>query len=305
MPSDKKSRRGTKVIKISKAHKRRTVEGDSKPDIGAVDTVPKAEVPALIAQADSSHNSPHVESLAQNGGTDERQPGVAPLERKPRLDEAHAPQTAPEPATIALRSANALTTTRSDPSNDSVGEDGAESKARADIDFDKILPFMRKLLKPHQREGVMRMVELEAGPDQGGILADEMGLGKTIQFLSIVAVGKYHGDCLPTLIIIPGPTMLKQCSGEILQHTNLRYLEYHGSSRSLQFGHFKDVDIVLTTYDMLRKDLPRQARNVGKETGWTRNFRAISNAEMRSMEEGYAAPLFDQDWQRVILDEGQ
>lgn len=225
----------------------------------------------------------------------------SPDDQKPQVkDEAEPlPQVPPNLPSVPAGQPEVA----SGPVDAGLGGHGVNGDGDTNIDFDKVLPFMRTLLKPHQCDGVKRMLELEAGSNHGGILADEMGLGKTIQYLSLVALGKDQGDCLPTLLVVPGPSVLKECEAEILKHTKLSFQEFHGVHRPLQPGEFRNFDIVITTYDMLRQDLSPSARTIQKSKTWFREFRAISNDELRAMK--VAAPLFEQDWERIILDEAQ
>lgn len=296
------------AIKNPAAHKRRTVKAYSKPDFKAIQSVPKPAVPAVDAEAGSSHNATHVESLAQDGETADTWQNIASADRKPHLNDGQALQTLPLPLAAAVQSANVSLPGDSGPGTIlPISQDEPEGNASPDINFDEILPFMKTLLKSHQREGVRGMIELETGPFQGGILADEMGVGKTIECLSLVALGKCRPNKKPTLIVVPGPQLLDQFEAEISRHTELSCLLYHGEDRSRLCKLFKLVDIVLTTYDMLRADLPEKARDIARDPDRRREFGPISNDKLKgwAREAGEPAPLFEQDWDRVIFDEGQ
>lgn len=171
------------------------------------------------------------------------------------------------------------------------------------ISSDELMPRMRTLLKPHQRDGVKRMLALEASPHKGGFLADEMGLGKTIQFLSMVAVGKCRGEELPTLIVVPGPSVLKEIEAQIRDHTKLSYFVFHGDHRPLQCQDWQNFEVVLSTYDMIWRDLPEEIHTTVMAKTWRQDFRAIPNAELKAMRD--CGPIFKQHWGRIILDEAQ
>ncbi|KAH6845633.1 SNF2 family N-terminal domain-containing protein [Chaetomium sp. MPI-CAGE-AT-0009] len=118
---------------------------------------------------------------------------------------------------------------------------------------------------------------------RGGILADEMGLGKT---LSAIALILWHIDALETsesdpsapratLIVTPKST-IPQWTQEFQRHVKTGCIKtqvHHRSHRQLLSRAWRDVDVVLTTYDTLRS------------------------------EKDYEGPLFEMDWARVILDE--
>ena len=102
-------------------------------------------------------------------------------------------------------------------------------------------------LRPYQQQGVDWLAFLY---DHGfsGLLADDMGLGKTVQvlaFLSRLASG-------PHLIVVP-TSLLFSWRREILRFLPDRSVSvYHGNDRQLD----PSCNIVLTSYAMLRQDLP-------------------------------------------------
>ncbi|KAI1488246.1 hypothetical protein F5X96DRAFT_685614 [Biscogniauxia mediterranea] len=122
-------------------------------------------------------------------------------------------------------------------------------------------------------------------PVSGGILADEMGLGKTLSLLALICS---RLDSLPatnvgseekprTTLIVTPLTTLDVWEKQIATHIGagqVSMLVYHGSDRRRLSSQLKDVDIVLTTYEILRS------------------------------EHTLKGPLYSQLWWRVVLDEG-
>ncbi|QGI63983.1 hypothetical protein CEK27_007954 [Fusarium fujikuroi] len=119
----------------------------------------------------------------------------------------------------------------------------------------------------------------------GGILADEMGLGKTLCVLSLICWSldlprdtvAQRNCCEPstTLVVIP-KSMIPGWQAQIKTHITpgqIRVALYHGTGRQSLAKHFRDNDIVLTTYQTLRSE-------------WTNK-----------------GPLFTEQWIRVVLDE--
>ncbi|KAG4268398.1 hypothetical protein FPRO04_12432 [Fusarium proliferatum] len=119
----------------------------------------------------------------------------------------------------------------------------------------------------------------------GGILADEMGLGKTLCVLSLICWSldlprdtvAQRNCCEPstTLVVIP-KSMIPVWQAQIKTHImpgQIRVALYHGTGRQSLAKHFRDNDIVLTTYQTLRSE-------------WTNK-----------------GPLFTEQWIRVVLDE--
>ncbi|MGE4170380.1 MAG: DEAD/DEAH box helicase [Candidatus Margulisiibacteriota bacterium] len=91
----------------------------------------------------------------------------------------------------------------------------------------------------------------------GGCLADDMGLGKTIQTIVFLAAVKEQliaksKRLQPSLVVVP-PSLLFNWHQEIGRfYPSLRVLEYTGADRKVDF---EAVDVVLTTYDVVRRDI--------------------------------------------------
>ena len=111
--------------------------------------------------------------------------------------------------------------------------------------------------KPHQHEGVAWCIDRELTPNEyggvrGGIMADEMGLGKTIQMLGVVLCNFKRR----TLIILP-KSLMCQWVAAIKSTLGHDPLVYHGQGASgLAEARVASAPIVVSTYGMLRKELP-------------------------------------------------
>jgi E3 ubiquitin-protein ligase SHPRH len=143
---------------------------------------------------------------------------------------------------------------------------------------------------------------------EGGILADEMGLGKTLEVIALICLHPRPAKpvepstLLPssaTLIITP-PSILKQWKNEIQEHApSLRVYHYQGlssfkKSGESQLENLLDQDVVLTTYNVLAKEVHYVAEKPD------RNLR-----NNRTREEPPKSPLTQVSWWRVCLDEAQ
>jgi non-specific serine/threonine protein kinase len=112
-------------------------------------------------------------------------------------------------------------------------------------------------LRHYQEDGISWLSFLHEF-ELGGILADEMGLGKTVQTLAFFQQlrekrGKRE-DKNPVLIVAP-TSVITNWSYEIKRFTpNLKFLMLHGPGRKARFNDIPDVDIVLTSYALLRLD---------------------------------------------------
>ncbi|KAK7978619.1 hypothetical protein PG988_006109 [Apiospora saccharicola] len=105
-------------------------------------------------------------------------------------------------------------------------------------------------------------------PCLGGILADDMGLGKTLTTLALILGSLYFTSTLRdeglgrapkatgTLIVVPLSTLMSW-EEQIHRHIKtggLKYLKYHGQSKNSAKNNIREYDVVLTTYETLRRE---------------------------------------------------
>ena len=91
----------------------------------------------------------------------------------------------------------------------------------------------------------------------GGILADEMGLGKTIQALALIEVIQTTTQDVhqPVLVVCPA-SLIENWAREAQRFVpELRILKHHGSNRCREVASIEAVDLVITSYGILRQDL--------------------------------------------------
>jgi SNF2 family DNA or RNA helicase len=137
-------------------------------------------------------------------------------------------------------------------------------------------------LRPYQREGFEWMQILQEN-NFGGCLADDMGLGKTVQTLTLLlnAKGNVNGEnqefaeksalaqldifdqidlkntkpTVTSLIVMP-TSLVHNWEEEIKKFTpNLKCFKFIGQNRPKDIRFFKDYDIILTTYGIVRNNL--------------------------------------------------
>ena len=121
-------------------------------------------------------------------------------------------------------------------------------------------------LRPYQRDGLGWLRWL-ADVGMGGVLADDMGLGKTCQVLALI-----HADHPgPTLVVCPAVVVENWARESARFAPSLRVGTFHGASREAVSVLADSCDLVITTYDLLRRD----------------------------------ASLREQPWHRAVLDEAQ
>jgi SNF2 family DNA or RNA helicase len=93
----------------------------------------------------------------------------------------------------------------------------------------------------------------------GGILADDMGLGKTIQILSLILAYKESAkeDKKPVMVVCPSSLSLNW-KAEIEKFTkdlNSLVISGNASNRENQIKQISSVDVVITSYDLLKRDI--------------------------------------------------
>jgi superfamily II DNA or RNA helicase len=111
-------------------------------------------------------------------------------------------------------------------------------------------------LRPYQATGAGWLVD-RLGRLGGALLADEMGLGKTIQTIATINHLKRHSEASvgPVLVVTP-TTLLGNWMAEIARFApDLKCLLFHGSGRDRLRGKADQVDVIVTSYGTLVRDL--------------------------------------------------
>ena len=114
---------------------------------------------------------------------------------------------------------------------------------------------LKPVLRPYQAYGYMWLCNLKQ-LGFGGILADDMGLGKTLQVLALLLRLKQNGA--KTLLVVP-KTLIDNWELEILKFTPK--LSYFIHRRQRQLGEMDSVDLVITTYGLVRSDVELFKKN--------------------------------------------
>ena len=110
-------------------------------------------------------------------------------------------------------------------------------------------------LRPYQVEGLSWLRFLgESG--LSGILADDMGLGKTVQVLAYLVGEQQAGRAdRPTLVVCPKSVLPNWAAEAARFAPSLRQLVHAGPERGKRRAQFAEVDLVLTTYPVLARDV--------------------------------------------------
>jgi len=108
--------------------------------------------------------------------------------------------------------------------------------------------------RDYQKRGFSWLVFLH-GVGTGGILADDMGLGKTLQAIALLLwVKNKTKSSQPTLVVAP-TSVVPNWAREIEKFApSLSTLLWQGTDRHEQKAELEDVDVVITSYALLRRD---------------------------------------------------
>jgi superfamily II DNA or RNA helicase len=114
-------------------------------------------------------------------------------------------------------------------------------------------------LRPYQQQGVNWLQHLRAN-DLGGLLADDMGLGKTAQTIAHICVEEANDRLdLPVLIVVP-TSLVPNWQAELRRFApHLRVAVLHGLDRHERRRELADVQVVITTYTVLARDIEDMA----------------------------------------------
>ena len=111
-------------------------------------------------------------------------------------------------------------------------------------------------LRGYQKEGLGWLQYLQAF-GFGGCLADDMGLGKTVQLLALLQerADQKVEPFYPTLIVVPKSLLFNWMEEGQRFTPELKMMEYIGIERAQLRDDFHKVDVILTTYGTLRRDV--------------------------------------------------
>ena len=109
-------------------------------------------------------------------------------------------------------------------------------------------------LRPYQKAGYNWLHFLNKY-GFGGCLADDMGLGKTVQTLAMLQAQKENGQEGTTLLVMP-TSLIYNWEMEAKRFTpGLRVHLYTGTGRNKDVSRFKNYDLVLSSYGIVRLDI--------------------------------------------------
>ena len=148
-------------------------------------------------------------------------------------------------------------------------------------------PDLLTKLRDYQRIGVEWLLD-HAASGNGGILADEMGLGKTLQSLALIAAARRQWPDKAALVVCP-KSLLGNWRAEATKFTpHLRVLTLEGARRKNQFAAVQDAHLVITSYQLLARDMEEHASTewgavILDEAGFIRNPETQAAKAARSL----------------------
>lgn len=115
---------------------------------------------------------------------------------------------------------------------------------------------LKATLRPYQEQGLswLRFIH-DLG--SGGVLADDMGLGKTIQTIALLLSIKAEKKTQPLRSLIVAPTSVVTNWVRELERfgPSLSVALWHGAGRKEQKNELNQVNVVITSYALLRRDI--------------------------------------------------
>src|SRR3954471_20214186 len=145
------------------------------------------------------------------------------------------------------------------------------------------LGTLAEILREYQLVGFEWLTRLAAN-NLGGILADEMGLGKTVQTLAFL---RAHQGLGPALVVCP-TSLVTNWENETGKFTpELKTLVLEGADRAARFKSIADVDIVITSYALLRRDIDT-LREINFSTAALDEAQHIKNPETQNAQAAFA-----------------
>jgi SNF2 family DNA or RNA helicase len=110
-------------------------------------------------------------------------------------------------------------------------------------------------LRDYQKVG-LTWLHFLAKQKLGGILADDMGLGKTVQLIAHLCLEKEEFETQPPFLVVCPTSVLPNWLSECQKFApHLKTIAYHGTARDAVLEDFKNVDLIVTTYPILTRDI--------------------------------------------------
>lgn len=157
---------------------------------------------------------------------------------------------------------------------DKMLEQNAELYASRDSNFRKLIKefktinesdfevpeSLKQIMRNYQEHGYKWLRTL-AAYCFGGILADDMGLGKTLQSIALLLAAKEAGEAGTSIVICPA-SLIYNWQEEFARFApGLKVMLIVGTQkeRAEKIAQLRDYDVIITSYDLLKRDIPAYA----------------------------------------------
>ncbi|MFA9388328.1 MAG: SNF2-related protein [Prolixibacteraceae bacterium] len=128
-----------------------------------------------------------------------------------------------------------------------------QMKSFEEIKTVRIPTGIQATLRDYQKEGYKWLCFLDEF-NWGGILADDMGLGKTLQAITLLKKVS-ESNATPSLVVLP-TTLIFNWENELKKFCpDLNVLFHYGLNRQKNTDHFKDYNVIVTSYGMVMNDI--------------------------------------------------
>lgn len=116
---------------------------------------------------------------------------------------------------------------------------------------------LKPVLRNYQKAG-FRWLKTLTRMGFGGILADDMGLGKTLQIIALLVSEKQGASIVvcPTTLVLNWVNEFNKFAPEL----KVLAVSGNGEERKELVSEFKKYDVVVTSYELLRRDAPLYAK---------------------------------------------
>ena len=147
-----------------------------------------------------------------------------------------------------------------------------------------------KVLRDYQKTGYKWLKVLE-NYKFGGILADDMGLGKTLQVIALLASSLNEKKKNPSIVVAPSSLVLNW-HAEIEKwcpKINACIIKGDAKSRKDLINTCNDYDLVLTSYDLLKRDISEYEGIkfkyiIADEAQYIKNFATQNATALKALE---------------------
>lgn len=166
-------------------------------------------------------------------------------------------------------------------------------KAVNEADY-AVPPTLAGVLRPYQESG-FRWLSARCDADFGGVLADEMGLGKSLQLISLLLARHAKRQPYPSLIVCPASLVynwtaeFERFAPELSVVAVAGGAQERRAARLEAFGGHRRVDVLVTSYDLLRIDIDDWSSHrlficALDEAQYIKNPAALTTRAVKSLE---------------------